>query len=489
MTSHVAAAILVLLAGACKRLDTRPDALLHGFDLVVVNIDSLRADHLGTYGYARDTSPFIDELASKGVVFEHASSTSSFTRESVASLMTGLLPTRGGGIGWAAAPSPDARTLAELLSEAGYRTGLFSNTVMLGNPNFRRGFDAVHNLPSSWDTSRMGPELSAEAARFAERHAGDPLFLYLHYLDPHGPYDPPDEYVRRFAKGPSEEPLRIYGGLRRDVPRLRREGFGPGDPRFEDLVSRYDAEISHTDEAIEQLFGDLRRLGRLDRTLVVITADHGEEFLEHDFVEHAWTLYEESLRIPLIFWAPDALPSGRSEAPVSAVDVLPTLADLLGIPAENGRWDGRPLFDGRGRVVDRSPGESTIVAELMIRERNVLRSVTKGEWKYIATYRWLDPEERAAAAATEQKLRERGYASEFDPWGPVVREELYRISEDATERRDLSDRHPEKLDELRDALAAYRARTEAEGSPRQTGEKAPELTPEERERLHALGYL
>ncbi len=403
--------------------------------------------------------------------------------------MTGLLPTRGGGIGWAAAPPPDAATLAELLSGAGYRTGLFSNTVMLGNPNFRRGFDAVHNLPRSWGTSRMGPELSAEAARFAERHADDPLFLYLHYLDPHGPYDPPEASLRRFATTPAEEPLRVYGGLRRDLPRLQREGLGPGDPRFEDLVSRYDAEIAHTDEAIEQLFGDLRRLGLLDRSLVVITADHGEEFLEHDFVEHAWTLYEESLRIPLIFWAPGALHAGRSDAPVSAVDVLPTLADLLGIRSERDRWDGRPLFDERGRVAGSLADEQPIVAELMIRERNVLRSVTKGDWKYIAAYRWIGPEERAAAAATEQKLREAGYEREFDPWGPVVREELYRTSDDAAERRDLSDLHPEKLDELRDELAAYRARVEAEGSRRQTGEEAPELTPEERERLHALGYL
>lgn len=485
-----AVALLVALAGCRAGQDTgaSPAAPLRGYNVVLVNIDSLRADHLGVYGYPRDTSPSIDRVAAEGVAFLRAVSNSSFTRESVASLMTGLLPTRGGSVGWAAAPSPERRTLAELFRDAGYRTASFSNTVMLGDPNFHRGFDEVARLPDRWGTSGLSRELSARAAEFAEGHADERFFLYLHYLDPHGPYAPSDEDRRRFAPEPVERPLRVYGGLRSEVTGLLREGFGPGDPRFEDLVARYDAEIADTDAAIGDLFASLRALGLAERTLVVITADHGEEFLEHDFVEHAWTLYQESLRIPLVFWAPGRLRAGRSDALVSTVDLLPTLVALLGIPGGPQETDGRVLFDARGRMGP-EPAEANAFAELLIRERNVQRAVTRGEWKYIATYRWIPPEERAAAAAVEQELRERGHGSEPALWGAVVREELYRLSDDAGERRDLAARHPEKLVEMRDALSAYRELSEATGLAPGRGADPSELDAEARERLRALGYL
>jgi len=464
--------------------------LLAGYNVIIVNIDSLRADHLGCYGYPRNSSPFIDRLAAEGVVFERALSNSSFTRESVATLLTGRLPTSGGSLGWGAAPSSAQPTLGQLFQGAGYRTGFFSNTVMLAGPRFTRGFEEVQHLPERWGMSGMGPELSARASEFLERHAGERFLLYLHYLDPHGPYEPPEANYLTLAPSIYPDPLRVYSGLRGALEELLPEGFGPGDVRFDDLVTRYDAEILHTDQAIEALFSTLERLGLNDRSLVVITADHGEEFLEHEFLEHAWTLYQESLRIPLILWAPGKLAPRRITELTSGVDLLPTLLDLTGVPGDGLQLDGIPVLDSAGRFKPPPPGEGPFVAELMIRERTMQRTAIKGDWKYIASYRWLAPEQRPEAARIEQDLRDQGYDRPMLPWGPVVREELYNLAEDPGEHDDLAGVDPDKLREMRNELDSYRVYCEMHGlaADDPTDDKRS-LKPAERERLRALGYL
>ena len=322
-------AALATIAGCADA--PAPTAPLRDYNVVLINVDTLRADRLGCYGHTRDTTPFLDRMASEGVRFERSYSTSSYTRPSVASLLTGLLPTAAGSIGWAGAIAPGAETLAERFAEAGYRTGFFSNTAMLQDPLFTQGFDTVAHLARTTGISRAGPVLSDRALEFAGAHADEKLMLYLHYLDPHAPYDPPEENILRFSSSVAARPLSLVGEVRPNLEALRRQGFGPGEARFEDLRLRYDAEISHTDDSIARLVAGLERFGLLDRTLVVVTADHGEEFLEHDFVEHAWTLFEESLSVPLIFWAPGVLEPRTLDAPVSGVDVLPSLLDLVGI--------------------------------------------------------------------------------------------------------------------------------------------------------------
>jgi arylsulfatase len=464
--------------------------VLSGDNLVVVNIDSLRSDHLGCYGYPRNTSPVIDRLAAEGVVFDQALSNSSFTRESVATLLTGRLPTSGSSLGWSAAPSTAQPTLGQLFGGAGYRTGFFSNSVMLASPRFTRGFEEVQHLPERWGMSRMGPGLSARATEFLERNAGERFLLYLHYLDPHGPYDPPEETYLELAPEIYPEPLHVYGGLRGALPELLTQGFGPGDARFDDLVTRYDAEILDTDRAIGTLISTLERLGLDRNTLVVITADHGEEFLEHDFLEHAWTLYQESLRIPLILWAPGRLEAQHVVRRVGAVDLLPTLLELMGIDRAGLRLDGYPLLDSLGNPTTRPLDEGPFVAELMIRERLMQRTVIEGDWKYIASYRWLTPAERPEAARVEEDLRDRGYDRPLPPWAPVVREELYNLAEDPEEQDDLSGANEDKLREMRRGLDAYRAYCERHGLPSDgTAGTLDTLTPAERERLRALGYL
>ncbi len=444
-------------------------------NLVLINVDTLRADHLGCYGYGRDTSPFIDRLAREGVRVADARTNSSFTRESVAALFTGKLPSTSGAMGWGAAPAARDQTLAQVLERAGYATGFVSATTMLTAPGFERGFGTVRHLTEAWGVSGLGPKVSEEALAFAAHAAERPFFLYLHYLDPHGPYQPSAAHHRRFTSTPVDTPLNIYTDVRPRLLELRAAGFGPGDSRFEDQVARYDAEIADTDDAIAALFTGLARLGLLDRTRVVVTSDHGEEFLEHGFVEHAWTLYDEVLRIPLVLWPAAAWPAPSEGRRAATVDLLPTILDVLGIRDGPSDLDGTSLAAAPARP---------FVAEVLIAERNMLRTVIDGRWKYLAAQRWLPPNDRPAAARIENELR-RSSAPRVDPCGPVVREELYDLEADPAEQLDRSSAEPGVVARLRAALAPAFEACRASHAP-DTGAGPSE---KDRRRLRALGYV
>jgi arylsulfatase A-like enzyme len=306
------------------------------------------------------------------------------------------------------------------------------------------------------------------------RDAARPFFFYLHYLDPHAPYRPADPFREKLAGERCERPLDLYQEIEPRLPQLRASGFGPGDPRYEDLVTRYDAEIAATDAALEQLFRGLEALAVLDRTLVVITADHGEEFLEHGWVEHGWALYQESIHVPLLFWAPAALQPARSGLPASHVDVLPTLVQLLGLEAPRAGLDGVPLFEGSPAAPRASQEASPRFVELLIPRRNVSRAVMVDGWKYVASHRWVEPEKRAASRAP---------ASSIDLTQAPVREALYHFASDAGETRDLASEEPERLAALR-SLLRVRAPSAAPVAP---APSAP-IDAEEAARLRALGY-
>lgn len=466
------------LLAACR--PAAPRAPLRGFDLVLVNIDALRADHLGFLGYPRPTSPVLDGLAARGVVFAEAMSASSVTRESVAALLSGRLPSRSGAFGWQAAPAPDAAHLGELLRAAGYRTAFLSNTVMLRDPAFSRGFDEVQHLPRRWDLSGEGPRLTARALRFVQQAGDAPVAMYLHYLDPHAPYAPTPALRARMPAAPVAEPLSLYRDVEPGMPALRASGFGPGEARYEDLVARYDAEIRSTDTAIGGLLAGLAATGRLDHTLVVLTADHGEEFLEHDWVEHGWTLHRESIHVPLLFFAPAALTAARIAAPVSAVDVLPSLVALLGLPAPRAPVDGVSLFALDGAAPRPHAPDRPVIAELLLAERNGVRAVLLDGWKYVAAWRWIPPAQRAEVIRAGSARP----APALDPWGPIVRQWLYHVAVDPGETADLHAQEPQRTGALRARLA------DAIGAPRPLAEApaAPPVPAEERERLRALGY-
>lgn len=453
--------------------------------VVLVNIDTLRVDHLGSHGYWRNTSPTLDRLAREGAVFSQALATSSYTRESVSSLFTGRYPSCAGAVGWDAHPGHSAFSLGQHLRESGYFTAFLSLTTMLGHPSFSRGFDRVEQVAHEWGVSRAGPRLAQRALEvWKQVPSGRKRFFYLHFLDPHGPYDPPPEVLERFAPALSDRVLDLYRDVRPRLPQLVHEGFGRRDPRLLEMIRRYDAEIAHTDDALAMLLDGLARTGDLQDTLVVVTADHGEEFLEHGFVEHAWTLYQEVLHVPLIVWRPGFVPPGRHAGWVSTVDIAPTLLALLGVAQGREAFDGVPLLlRGRsGKPVVAHVPERPLFAELLLGERNVLRGVMQDGWKYIAAVRWLEPDERPQAAARENELRRQAGGGLVPQWGPPVREELFRLASDAREQRNLASRAPGTVAELRTLVENFASRCPARRSPPRT------LSAAEAERMRVLGY-
>jgi len=460
---------------------------LSDYNLIVINIDALRADHLSCYGYFRKTSPFIDTMADEGLVFENAFSNSSYTRESVVSLFSGRLPSSSGGVGWVAVPPEQIKNMGMLFKDAGYQTALLSNSHQLHHQNFHQGFSHVDVLFSKWQgVSRNAPKLTAQAAAFAERNRDRRFMMYLHYLDPHGPYDPPLEFYQRFEDHIFEDPVVLYSFVRNNCQLLIEEGFGPGEDRFEDLVLRYDAEIAFVDHSLEALFRRLRELDLLEKTMVVLTADHGQEFLEHDYVEHAWTLYQESLHIPLIFWAPGKIKPGRIDPLVSTVDVLPTLLDLLEISHDRVDFDGAPLFRYEGTGFYFSPPEKPYIAEVLIQHRSLIRTVIQGPWKYIAAQRWLIPPERPGALSRPLEIEE-NRELHLNIWGPIVHEELYDLTNDTGEEHALPMNKAGR--KLRGILDEYRSFCQQHGLKADPGSRKAALSEEEIENLRSLGYI
>jgi arylsulfatase A-like enzyme len=335
--------LVALAFAACARPSERATARPN---LVLVSIDTLRADHLGAYGYGRATSPSIDRLAREGVVFERAYSTSNWTLPAHVSMLTGLYPTRHGAHHPRRAPAAEVGLLPEALGRRGYRSAAVVSTVAFLEKKYglARGFEV-------YDDESAFPARFPEASRFvsSERvHAravelldelgdgGAPFFLFLHYFDVHADYVPPPPFDRMFAPG---------DGVRLDLP----ESEEPRRGHAERLAALYDGEIRWVDSWIGRLLDELDRRDLAGRTLVVVTADHGEEFLEHGDWLHGRNLYDTSMRVPLVVRFPGGAHAGRRvTAPVSLVDLGATLLAAAG--AGDGSWqsgiDLAPLAAG-----------------------------------------------------------------------------------------------------------------------------------------------
>jgi arylsulfatase A-like enzyme len=343
-------------------------------------------------------------------------------------------------------------------------------------------------------------KLTRRVLEFAKGHQAEKTMVYVHYLDPHAPYEPPQDKYLRFADHVYPHPLNLGDQVRPCIPELVAGGFGPGEERFEDLMLRYDGEIADTDEAVQQLLEGLKALALLDDTLVILTADHGEEFLDHGYVEHAWRLYEESVHVPLLFWSPRFFKPARIPDRVSLADLLPTLLELARVSHQRNDFSGTAFFRGDGGPpVFTAPGKP-IIAELLIETRSIVRTVTDGDFKYVAAQRWLTPAECSEAAKVQsEKVAElrSGKAPAFDDWGPVVFEELFNLKEDPFEQHPILEGHADQRAALQKILTDYRAACLAPAPSGKTPEAprpglksgSTSLTPDQETQMKALGYF
>ncbi len=436
-------------------------------NVIIYLIDTLRADHLGTYGYPRPTSPNIDHFAKDAVVFENARAQSSWTRPAVVSVLTGLAPRRHGVNRREDALPGSVDTLAELLAAEGYGTAGFVTNGNAG-PNFGldQGFEEFRHLRESADTHerhRLSDHLNLWLFHWLESRPADdrPFFLYAHATDPHVPYTPPEPFRSRFAGNVDPEAGRLEHARAVIQGRLP-----PTEETRRDLVDLYDAEIAFNDHHFGRLIERLKELELYDASLIVLVADHGEEFLDHGGGEHGVPLYDEQPRVRSIVKFPrrgtngkfprrgtnGPSPGGREAgrriaATVSQIDVVPTILDLLGIAP--------PALDGVSLL---GASERASFAYLALSDRR-MRSVTRKGWKLI-----LD--------------------NSPAPRGEPL--QLYRLEADQREATELAGQRPFE----RELLAQRMRRWELElaQGAQAVGEQA-DIPDELRRQLEALGYL
>jgi arylsulfatase A-like enzyme len=318
-------------------------------DIFLLTVDTLRADHLGTYGYAKPTSPRLDGLARESLVFEHCQAHASNTQPSIASLLTGFLPHETGVIDSSRLPK-HFETLAEILKQQGYTTrAAVSNWVLSRRAGMNQGFDVYDARMHDRERNRKHwPERAAvqttdAAIALLDAPRDAPLFLWVHYQDPHGPYTPPPALEREFRDSRPPRPLPLN-------PDLSGLGGIPSyqqlDERrdFHDYVAAYDGEIRHMDEEFGRLLDALVERDLYESSLLVFTADHGEGMGERDFYfNHVGYLYDTLTHVPFFIRRGERF-KGRRDDACQLIDVVPTVMATLGLPADP-RLRGRDLFD------------------------------------------------------------------------------------------------------------------------------------------------
>ena len=326
--------LLIICLGyglACSSPEVlEPRRMTRDFEsLVVVMIDTLRSDHLPSYGYPRPTAPFMSELAAEGIQLQGYSA-SSWTRSSVATLLTGLYPQRHRAIRRNDRLPKEVPYLPQMLAAQGFRNiAIIANGNVSSQFGFDRGFEVFEE---HIDFGK--PEASILVQDVLERSARleDPFYLYVHLIDPHDPYVPGTAWGRDGEIGDYVQPQDIIRG---DKPMT--------DSTLTQMVDQYDAEILEMDSALRTLFSGLREAGVLDEALLVVTADHGEEFGEHGSVAHGKSLHEEVIQVPWILWG-EGMASYRSTAAFHHVDFVPTALEALGVPMPV-ELDGRSWWE------------------------------------------------------------------------------------------------------------------------------------------------
>jgi len=473
-----------------------------GMNVLLVTIDALRADSVSWNGSAFSTTPNLDALAGSSVVFTHALTSFPGTTAAMPSLMSGLYPNFEDVTKWneftyngfnefeteAEAEQPNIADglpmLAETLQSAGYRTiGFNTNPHLVGPRRFNQGFvdyedfggymgkaqqTRSHPLEAAYPPADV---VMAKVVPTIKKIGDEPFFMWVHLMEPHSPYLPPPPHDRVSPHTFSDVPdlqvnaalyhclHRQWGAAPKDIVHPSMEEIGlEKEQLIEHLLGLYEGEIRFCDHALGQMFRSMERQSLLDDTLVIITADHGEEFFDHGYVTHHFesALAEELIRIPLLIRPPGGVSDGLSiDGLARMVDIAPTVLDFVGLTEAAGSMEGtslRPLIEGE-ETEPRVAYFSTIQYEIVRTER----------WKY---------------------RLEKNVAVEGQP-----AERLFDIVEDPMETRDLASQHPEVVAALRADYAAFSERLSSRGSVGAQGADGTRVIDKEtRDRLEALGY-
>jgi arylsulfatase A-like enzyme len=404
-------------------------------NVILVSLDTLGARHLGTYGYGYPTSPNLDAIATEGTLFERAVCHYPSTAGSHMTLFTSLLPVAHGVRGLWDSLDRQVPTLPQVLRHAGFMTAAFTeNATLAAGMGFARGFHLYReNRRTGRPTIGLARETLKRSLRWLRTGPFEPFFLFVHTYEVHSPYHPPRPYVS-----------------------LARHDVSPHDEASPEQL--YDGEIRFLDRLLAQFFRQLERLDLLDRTLIVVTSDHGEAFGEHGDEGHGDSLYENVMHVPLFVHGPGVPAGRRVDARVGLGDIMPTVLEMLGVPIPE-LVHGRSLVPYlRGESLDRGPFVAEVRGKLAPRPGPP------------------DPDLRAVWMDDRKVIRDH----RADTW------EVYDLATDEAERRDLSPDLPGVIDTARQTLDAYEGLAGSAAPGTQADPEAP--SQETLEKLRALGY-
>jgi len=438
--------IVVVFAPSCNIISKRRDP-----NVLLIVIDTLRADHLGCYGYEKTTSPQIDRFSKTGVQFQNVYCQMPTTGPSHAAIFTSRYPRNHGVLknGWIL---PNTyQTIAETLKKNYYTTSaIVSSFVLSSKFGYSQGFDNYDDEISkegSIPHSKLGEEhkvteeseqradiTTRKAVNWIRKNRDDKFFLWVHYYDPHWPYEPPKSYVKDFLKKNMN--------------------------RNEKIVANYDGEIRFVDDEVGKLLNAVKSLELDSNTLIIIMSDHGEGLGQHGWMRHGMFLYDEQCRIPLIMKFPNVIPENlRINNFIEAIDVAPSILDLLGLESEKG-FIGKsflPMFQG----------EKPFPFNPVFLER-----------RHYKAGKWGDVEIRGNKFAVREKNFKYIWAPEKDT------KELYKIDDDPKELYNVVKEYPNVADKLEQMIILWKKEQEA-------GKKILEQSIDQKslDNLQSLGYI
>jgi arylsulfatase len=474
----VLGAVLASAVGFAVFVPRNARDLPHVFLLVT---DTTRADHLSLYGYERPTTPFLQEMAARSVVFTNSVSQGSHTIVTTPSLLASVYPSDHGLIDYAKKLWEGHLLVSEILSFQGYATvGVVTNPHLSRRNGFDQGFDAYEMLGSGTFTPIYAARVNARALAAIDslRAAGSPadstadssratsgtdrpVFAFLFYTDPHTPYQSPEKYRTLYDPDWKADPVYVWN--------TKSQGDPAPDVLY-NLIAQYDATITYWDDQLRALSESLAVRGMLDDALFVYTSDHGEEFWEHGEIGHGHSLFEETVHVPLVLSLPVPVRFPRLprtarvvDEVVSSVDVLPTVLDYLRVPVSH-RMRGRSALPPALGHPDPGPERSAYLEQILEKYGSFdIRALRTRDRKFVSVRKW------------ETTFR--------DPWARG--DLLFDLEEDPGETANLLEERPDEARRLRVLLEQAVAKAEAEAR----GASEVSLDAEHLERLEALGYI
>jgi len=424
-------------------------------NVILIIIDTLRSDRLGCSGNSAGMTPQIDKFARRAVRFDQAYAHAPWTLPSVASLFTSNYPIQhgaGGHLGAFTLLPDSAVTIAEVFKDAGAFTGAITNVLFLTEKfGMTQGFDTIDShIPQANTLMRPAGATTAAALKWLDQHRSKPFFLFIHYFDPHLTYDPPQPFRQRFAAAEDAGRADYIFGTVDDMIKLRNGQVNLDSQTITRLEKLHNGEVAYTDAEVGALLAGISARRLDDNTIVVITSDHGEEFLEHGGFEHGHTLYDELLHIPLLIRVPliKLPPPLAVPTTVRHIDLAPTLCELAGI-------EPNPAFMGQS-FVSLMQGEKE-------KDRPIL---SQGNM-------W---------GPSQSAWRKDGFKLIYQSSGSA---ELFDVNADAAEQNNLA----EKSAKLRDSMMSDLQLILRSVSRTAKTHQAPTLSQDDIDKLRSLGYV